>query len=383
MDDKWKSYPPKTYQKETESLVHFNSKTVNSNASLVGIRLGADAAVDLPYISLRTLLGSGLSFPLDYAEGGASKAGIVKQINQVLADSPDAAGATAEEKKAIVAGVNAANASGYSTGTEYVDHRLRQVLVPKKDAPGGYVSMTPITASSICPLFFTKEHGLVPQHNEAVKAEPEGPRRKLRQARFGIGGSNPHNAGSLVRIIMQRPLMVAAPGASASTRDAFSLYHKGLALNVHTPGLFRQAVQQYVHFREAMLNPHSDDAAITLKEREQEEALITAIAQAVLDMAADARDLLIRHAHLLPEEDPLHELDPPRHALVSPLVRPAEMRGLLDPPLRERCDNWPRSMARLVVTRMLAPHKSSGRSLLKLDSSARASLEVMMEEAFR
>jgi hypothetical protein len=383
MDDKWKSYPPKTYQKETESLVHFNSKTVNSNASLVGIRLGADAAVDLPYISLRTLLGSGLSFPLDYAEGGASKAGIVKQINQVLADSPDAAGATAEEKKAIVAGVNAANASGYSTGTEYVDHRLRQVLVPKKDAPGGYVSMTPITASSICPLFFTKEHGLVPRHNEAAKAEPEGPRRKLRQAQFGIGGSNPQNIGSLVSFIMQRPLMVAAPGASASTRDAFSLYHKGLALNVHTPELFRQAVQQYVHFRESMLNPHSDDAAITLKEREQEEALITAIAQAVLDMAADARELLTQHAHLLPEEDLLHELDPPRHALVSPLLRPAEMRGLLDPPLRERCDNWPRSMARLVVTKMLAPHKSSGRSLLKLDSSARASLESMMEEAFR
>ena len=383
MDDKWKSYPPKTYQKETESLVHFNSKTVNSNASLVGIRLGADAAVDLPYISLRTLLGSGLSFPLDYAEGGASKAGIVKQINQVLADSPDAAGATAEEKKAIVAGVNAANASGYSTGTEYVDHRLRQVLVPKKDAPGGYVSMTPITASSICPLFFTKEHGLVPRHNEAAKAEPEGPRRKLRQAQFGIGGSNPQNIGSLVSFIMQRPLMVAAPGASASTRDAFSLYHKGLPLNVHTPELFRQAVQQYVHFRESMLNPHSDDAAITLKEREQEEALITAIAQAVLDMAADARELLTQHAHLLPEEDLLHELDPPRHALVSPLLRPAEMRGLLDPPLRERCDNWPRSMARLVVTKMLAPHKSSGRSLLKLDSSARASLESMMEEAFR
>ena len=382
MDDKWKSYPPKTYQKETESLVHFNSKTVNSNASLVGIRLGADAAVDLPYISLRTLLGSGLSFPLDYAEGGASKAGIVKQINQVLADSPDAAGATAEEKKAIVAGVNAANASGYSTGTEYVDHRLRQVLVPKKDAPGGYVSMTPITASSICPLFFTKEHGLVPRHNEAAKAEPEGPRRKLRQAQFGIGGSNPQNIGSLVRS-MQRPLMVAAPGASASTRDAFSLYHKGLPLNVHTPEPFRQAVQQYVHFRELMLNPHSDDAAITLKEREQEEALITAIAQAVLDMAADARELLTQHAHLLPEEDLLHELDPPPHALVSPLLRPAEMRGLLDPPLRERCDNWPRSMARLVVTKMLAPHKSSGRSLLKLDSSARASLESMMEEAFR
>ena len=203
----------------------------------------------------------------------------------------------------------------------------------------------------------------MPQHNEAAKAEPDGSRRKLRQAQFGIGGSNPQNIGSLVRS-MQRPLMVAAPGASASTRDAFSLYHKGLQLNVHAPEPFRQAVQQYAQFREAVLNPHGDDAVITLKEREQEEALIAAIARAVLDMAADARDLLTRHTHLLPEEDLIHELDPPRHALVSPQVRPAEMRGLLDPPLRDRCDNWPRSMSRLVVTRMLAAPPAAGAAWL-------------------
>lgn len=382
MSEKWKSYPPETYRQEAKRLVHFNSKTVNSNASLVGIRLGTDAAVDLPYISLRTLLGSGLSFPLDYAEGGAGKAGIVKQINWVLADSPDAKDAGAEEKAAIIAGIAAANASGYSTGTEYVDHRLRQVLVPKKDAPEGYVSMTPITASSICPLFFAKEHGLVPQHNEAAKAA-EGSMRKLRQAQFGIGGSNPQNIGSFVRSIMQQPLMVAAPGVSTSVRDAFSLYYKGMPLDTHAPGVFRQAVQQYAHFREAMLNPHVDDAAITLREREQEEAFMAAIARGVLDMAAEARELLTRHVHLLPEEDMLQELDPPRYALVSPRVQPAELRGLLDPPLRARCENWPRSMARLVVAKMLAPHKSSGHSLFKLDSSARISLEAMMEEAFR
>ena len=382
MSEEWKPYPPQKYREETESLVHFNSKTVNSNASLVGIRLGPNAALDLPYVSLRTLLGSGLSFPLDYAEGGASKAGIVKQINWVLADAPEAKDAGADEKKAIIEGIAAANASGYSTGKEYVDHRLRQLLIPKKDAPGGYVSMTPMTAGSICPLFFDREQGLVPHHNEAAKAEADGPRRKLRQAQLGIGGSNPQNIGSLVRS-MQRPLLVAAPGASASTREAFALYHKGLSLDVHAPGSFREAVQLYAAFREDVLKAEPDKSVITLRERKREEELVAAIGLAVLDMAAEAQELLAQHAHLLPEDELLPHLDPPRHARVSPLVRPLEIRGLLDPSLRGLCDNWSRGMARLAVAKMLMPHKGTGQSLLKLDSSARVSLEAIMEEVFR
>ncbi len=382
MSEDWKPYPPQKYREETESLVHFTAKVVNSNAIPVGVRLGPDDALDMPYVSLRTLLGSGLSFPLDYAKGGAGKAGIVKQINWVLAEAPKAKDAGADEKKAIVEGIAAANASGYSIGTDFVDHRLRQLLIPKKNAPGGYVSMTPITASSICPLFFDHEQGLVPLHNNAAREEPDGPRRKLRQAQFGIGGSNPQNVGSLVRS-MQRPLMVSAPGASASTREAFALYHKGLSLDVHAPGPFRDAVQMYAAFRDEALQAEPDESTITLREREREEELVAAIGRAVLDMAAEAQELLAQHAHLLPEDELLPALDPPRHALVSPLVRPVEIRGLLDPSLRGLCDNWPRGMARLAVAKMLMPHKGTGHSLLKLDSSARISLEAILEEAFR
>ena len=80
MSEDWKPYPPQKYREETESLVHFTAKVVNSNAIAAGVRLGPEDALDMPYVSLRTLLGSGLSFPLEYAEGGAGKAGIVKQI---------------------------------------------------------------------------------------------------------------------------------------------------------------------------------------------------------------------------------------------------------------------------------------------------------------
>ena len=40
----WKAYPPETYRNTIAELVHFSSKTVNSNAALAG------------YASLRTML---------------------------------------------------------------------------------------------------------------------------------------------------------------------------------------------------------------------------------------------------------------------------------------------------------------------------------------
>ena len=96
--------------------------------------------------------------------------------------------------------------------------------------------MTPMTAGGICELLFEKDNGLVPRHNAACEEEgkrtgkPENgeevgnaPRmkmRKLRQAQFGIGGSNPQNVGGLVRV-MQRPLFVDAPRSADGLEQLF------------------------------------------------------------------------------------------------------------------------------------------------------------------
>ena len=52
----WKAYPPETYRNTIAELVHFSSKTVNSNAALAGVRLASDDALDAPYVSARTLM---------------------------------------------------------------------------------------------------------------------------------------------------------------------------------------------------------------------------------------------------------------------------------------------------------------------------------------
>ena len=46
----WKAYPPETYRNTIAELVHFSSKTVNSNAALAGVRLASDDALDAPYV---------------------------------------------------------------------------------------------------------------------------------------------------------------------------------------------------------------------------------------------------------------------------------------------------------------------------------------------
>lgn len=376
----WSHLAPEQWQNKIEKFVQFNAKTVNSNAALVGIRLDESAALDAPYVSLRTLLDSGKLFRLDYAEGGAPMSGILKQINEVQADTKVAQDAFPEERQAIHDGMAKAQTTPYSVGTDYVDHRLRQILVPKEDAPGGYVALSPITATSLSVMFFEKETGLVPQHNAAADQDKNGPLRKLKQAQFGIGGANPQNVGGLVKSCMQRPLFVGAPRGGGSAKEAFAVYHKGIALDVHKSGPLRDAVLAYVHFRDAALR---EDTSITLREREQEETLVARIAATVLDLGAEALNLLQEHADRLPQEQQVVEGTSERWALVSPGCRSAVLRGLIDPALRSLVDNWPRAMADHVVKRMLRPRKEDGPSLLALDSFGRASLQRLLEECFR
>ncbi|MBR5998042.1 MAG: hypothetical protein IK027_02935 [Deltaproteobacteria bacterium] len=375
MSEKWKTYLSEEYGQTARQLVHFNSKTSNSNAGLVGIRLTKESAIDLPYLSLRTLMTDGVAVPLDYAEGGAAVAGIVKQMYQILDGDPEAETAGLNEKETVRAGLKAAENTAYSIGTESVDHRLRQILVPKEDVPESYVAMTPLTSGGLCSLLFDNETGLVTRHNTSVRNTAE----KLRQAQFGIGGSNPQNIGRLVRA-MQRPLIVGTPQSSGTVREAFAFYYKGIAFNVHAPGPFREAVVKYANFREnVLLTPNPSQSGTNMQNREQEERLMAGIARAVLAAGEDVHELLSQYADVLPQNAPIPDTEPVEYALVAPNVTPV-IRGLLDARLRNK--DWPRAIAKFTVTQMLAADRE-GKRLFMLDSAARAHLESLLEEDFR
>ena len=83
----WKAYPPETYRNTIAELVHFSSKTVNSNAALAGVRLASDDALDAPYVSARTLMARGVSLSLDYGKGGHLQTGECRGTGQSLCGS--------------------------------------------------------------------------------------------------------------------------------------------------------------------------------------------------------------------------------------------------------------------------------------------------------
>ncbi len=376
MSTEWKHIDEEKYRESISTLIHYNSKTINSNAALVGIRLTKEYSLDVPYISLRTLIDSEYALPLDYGKGGAANGTVIKQMNMLLEGDEAAKEASAKEISVIRETFEDIKNTPYSVGTEYVDHRLRQILIPKEDAPGGYVSISPMTASSICPLFFKSEQGLVWQHNEKVKKSSDKAQRKIQQAQFGIGGSNPQNIGSLVRS-MQRPIFVRAPQQKSSVKAAFSLYHKEIPISVFKQGAFRESVLQYASFREKVLL--NEKLSVGMHERQQEERLIQAIAHIVLDMGAEAYEVLLNHSDRLPKEHCLSQ-EPLRYALVSQSVDNKALRALVDPALRPLCDNWPRLMAQEIMRKMYAA--KDGDRLFTLDSAAQNHIEGILEEVF-
>lgn len=66
------------------------------------------------------------------------------QTNDPFADA-----ATAEEKACIRPLLEKIRDERFELGTGKVDLRLRQLLIPKENAPGGYVAVTPITSGSV------------------------------------------------------------------------------------------------------------------------------------------------------------------------------------------------------------------------------------------
>ena len=222
----WSPLGSDQYRSTAATLVHFSTKTVNSNARAGGVRLTPLDTLNMPYVAARTALAAGRSLALDYTANSGKTATVVKQMRAVA--KGDIEGAPAAEVALIQELLEVCGRTGVSVGLEPVDPRLRQVLIPKPDAPGGYVSLTPLTAGGICEQLIGRG-GLVEAHETARKAEVTNTRVSLKRVNLGVGGANPQNVGALVRS-MQRPLLAPAPRARGGVRGAFSIYHRGIRL---------------------------------------------------------------------------------------------------------------------------------------------------------
>lgn len=343
------------YADAMETAAHFRSKSSNSNAELAVIRCPPDEALDLPYVSLRCLLGGGRDIPLDGGAGGNTAVSMVRQCIDAATNAPETEGNyTRAEREACAKILEECRGSGVEWGTNFVDPRLGMVLLPRPDGVNDEedtVCVTPLTSTSVTAMLLAWETGVVAQHDAAVveqrkKAKSEGGAseaggvdqlRRLRRAHMPYGGANPINVSRFTSTL-HRPLMLDSPSPTQAARRAWKLYFNGLRLADDM--YFRRAAGAYAKFLRRERYLHEERKLHwTMQHRVQERALVSKVAQSALDAGARALALLKANSGFLPR----HKFfDDGQAHLVSPSL-PAWVRGLIDPRLRDA--GWPAQAA--------------------------------------
>lgn len=352
---KWVELPHELYADTAAELVTFSFKTINSNAPAGGIRLGPEQALNLPYVSARTLLGAGETPALDYMANAGKTATAVKQLNQV---QEGVATAPADEAKRLLHTLAEATAQGAEIGVDKVSLRARQLLLPRQD---GYVAVTPISSGGVNRRLYKT----VRAHNERLRETPNDQQQRMPLAVFGLGGANPQNVGSLVRD-MQRPLVCFAPTENRQLKAVLALHFQGLAIRLPLALLHA--------FREWCMDcrrRHGGRIPTNMQTRDEEIAHVRAIAQAVLAQGEAVRQRLLAHRDVLPAGGA---------PLVAASANPVA-RGLVDPTLRE--PDWPRAFATRLAEEIANHRFNDDREEFQFEQADVFAIQAMLEEAVR
>lgn len=317
--------PEAAYASCVDGLAHYSAKTINSKAAAVGVRLAANERFDGPYVAVSTV--GPANVPVDYVRGANPDAKLLKQILGVLKPSERLAFAAIPGDEAqLIRQLEPRLNARAEVGTDWVDARLRQVLVPVSSAahPSDYVALTPLNAAGLVALINARLEEEIARA-KAADIEP----RYRRRTRMGFGGSNPQNVGRLVGEL-QRPLLFDPPTPNPEIRRAQALFYKGLDV----PGRLRDVFNAYALWRHALMQTHGGRMPSTLESRTEEARLVQAIARAILREAARATALL------------REQVNPDAQTLSSAQL-PDTMRALLDPALRDR--HFPGAFSRWVA----------------------------------
>ena len=348
----WVEFPLNIYQEESARLVHFSGKTVNSNVSACGVRVGPESGLDLPLVGVRTLLADGVAVPLDYTQNAGKTATIYKQLRWVeSAEAPETA--PTEQVQAIQRFMVEAKTSAYEEGTENLSPRLRQILLPKGD--GQYVAVTPLGSSGFSAVL-----------NQKLAEWAEQKKPPFARGWLGLGGSNSQNVGGLVRE-MRNPLLFRAPPEKPLLRRALIIHYWGISLK---PPL--RLLKEYCEWARAQIeSTHKEHMPSTKDIRQEEQEWIGRIAHAVIERGRQAREILEVHHYVLPQ---CSDGDSLLSSEIDSLIR-----GLIEP--RWRDADWAYLFG-LQLARMIA-EQSSEQWQRPLADSAIAQIARWIEDAIR
>lgn len=257
-------------QEERKNLVHFSSKNTHSNAGNMGIRVGVDARLNMPYVSVRCIagktplnrylikLGGVRSIILDVARGHNSLEAV--QLAQEKADKNAQSEARKEllkktgvkkltkeqelDIKNSVKGdirkkaecsfsdeechylMDAKNTTDYLNTDKPIDCRLRQILLPDG---GSYIGIVPLQSIPMADFVYEKMLEMYQSGKLLEKEENtsyEALYRFLPYIDYPIGGDRGkmHNAGLGMEYRRFMVMGFYRKDASASSK-ASALYH--------------------------------------------------------------------------------------------------------------------------------------------------------------
>lgn len=286
--EEWKrqANPGAAYAECAKALVHYSSKTVNSNAAAAGVRLAASDVYDGPYLAVSTV--GPAKVPVDYVRGANPDAALVKQIEAVRDPVQRARffDVPAEEEEAIKVAISSMDTPS-EYGLDWIDARLRQVLFPTKGTPEEehYVAITPLNSAGLAELVRRRIEGEYTARDEAGK-----PRLYRATAQLGYGGSNPQNVGRWVRS-MQRTLICLPPSNDPQVRRAWAIYFKG-------PGIataLRPLLDDYALWHHRLMGQYRGQMPGDLQHRQAEQELLTSVARRALALGAEFGTEQARH----------------------------------------------------------------------------------------
>jgi len=344
----WKPFTADQYREAIFRLVHFSTKTINSNARAVGIRLSTPDARPLRYLCATSALASGCALPLDYLTNSGPAATIAKQVDQVLTGRlPD--DADPDDVTLIRALYRQANREPWETSMEKVSPRVRQLFLPCDD--GSYVAITPITSSGLTATVRERTQANLERWREARdndEGDPDRPGiRRLRTAYLGFGGDNAQNIGRLPnRGLVQYPLFFSAPRDNRSVREQYLAAYRGV-----WPLLNRTIMTELRDTLLPLMAREGGELPSNLRTRELVDRFIDRLVSSLLQRAEqahrEAREVLARQSAASDPDaavsDPAGE-DAPIHPWSH---LPGVQQGLLHPEQRDRA--WRRALSSLLA----------------------------------
>lgn len=284
------------YQQALAESVHYSVKTVNSNIEKGGIRLAQSHALDLPYISARTLLADDFLVPTDYQANTGKTATLFKVVKAAQLDEelPEADEEFKQNVALLKPHLNKIFEQPFTAGLDIIDIRMRQLLIPKNNE---YLSISPLSAAGLNLLINTEVDAL----KEQRKAEGKDTKLKnIKTAVFGIGGSNPQNVGSLVRS-MQRPLVLDSPTQDPETRLAFQYFYKGFDYQISNAYINRAMYQELTAYAKSLIEQqklslkvgfHEHGIHAPFSNMQTRAAELTTIQKVIDDVLQQGQDIL-------------------------------------------------------------------------------------------